>query len=62
MPYIIRENRRLWCHKCQKEVLLKAHMWDDLCAACEVMLKPRMKEDFDEVSDAEYARRMKFKA
>jgi len=62
MPYIIRENRKLWCHKCKKEVLLKAHMWDDLCGACGTTLKPRMKEDFDEVTDEEYARRKKSKA
>lgn len=59
MPLIIRENRKLWCHKCKKEVLLKPKMWDDLCASCGITLKPRMKQDFDEVSQEEYDRRMR---
>jgi len=59
MRKIIKDNRRLWCHKCKKEVLLSPHMWDDICSECSATLKPRMAQDFEEVSDEEYERRMR---
>ena len=59
MRKIIKANRRLWCHKCKKEVLLSPHLWADICSECSATLKPRMDQDFEEVSDEEYARRMR---
>lgn len=59
MPFIIRENREFWCHRCKKNVVLEPKMWCDICPGCRVELKPRMKEDFDEVSEAEYTCRMR---
>jgi predicted amidophosphoribosyltransferase len=56
MPFIIREKRKLWCHRCKKEVLLQPKRRCDLCACCGRELKPRMKQDFDEVSQEEYDR------
>lgn len=54
---IIRENRKLWCHKCKKEVVLQPKMWCDICPECSVELKPRMPQDFEEISDEEAQRR-----
>ena len=58
MKRILIDNRRLWCHRCNKEVLLQPKLWEDICSECSATLKPRMSQDFEEVTDEEYERRM----
>ena len=57
MKSILRDNRRLWCPQCKKEVGLEPHLREDLCEECRLVLKGRSPEDFDRVSDDEYERR-----
>lgn len=52
----LKQERRLWCNQCQKEVFLEAHMWEDLCSECRIVLKGRTDADFVEVTDEEYER------
>ena len=56
MPKILKSDRWFWCHSCKKEVLLEAHMWEDLCGECRIVLKPRIDQDFIEVTQEEYDR------
>lgn len=57
MRKVIKEDRRFWCHRCQKEVILMPKMSCDICPECSVELKPRMPQDFEEISDEEARRR-----
>jgi len=59
MKSILRGNRRLWCPQCKKEVGLESHLGEDLCEECRFVLKGRSPEDFDQVSDEEYERRVR---
>jgi hypothetical protein len=59
MKSILREHRKLWCPSCKKEVALEPHLSEDLCDACRLVLKGRSPEDFEQVSDEEYERRVK---
>lgn len=59
MKSILRDNRTHWCPECKKEVGLEAHMLEDLCEECRLVLKGRVPEDFEEVSDEEYERIMR---
>lgn len=56
MKFWLKQNRRMWCPECKKEVLIEAHMCEDLCDECRIVLKGRRDDDFIEVTDEEYDR------
>jgi DNA-directed RNA polymerase subunit RPC12/RpoP len=57
MRKVIIPNRKYWCHRCRKEVLLSPHLWEDICSECQTELKPRLDEDFEEITEEEYQKR-----